>query len=184
MDRQIAIYRERLRETLSPSRFEHSLSVSFTSAALAMCHDFDIGKAEIAGILHDCAKCYDDQQLAGLCRQNGISLTEEEIQAPAVIHAKYGAWMAEHEYGIADPEILEAVLWHTTGCSNMKTLDKILSIAPYIASRIIPAAILPSARKMAFHSLDAAMYEIFAGQLVYLNNIGNDLVFRSQQAYE
>ena len=48
--------RKSLKKVLSKSRYEHTLGVEFTSAALAMCYGADIKKAGLAGLLHDCAK--------------------------------------------------------------------------------------------------------------------------------
>ena len=45
--------REKLKASLKPGRYEHSLSVSFTCMALAMRYGYDLDKAELAGLLHD-----------------------------------------------------------------------------------------------------------------------------------
>ena len=46
--------RKKLKRKLDPFRYEHSLGVAFTAAALAMRYGENIGKAELAGTLHDC----------------------------------------------------------------------------------------------------------------------------------
>lgn len=51
---------EKLKSRLDPMRYEHSLSVSFTCMNLAMRYGYDIDKAELAGLLHDCGKCFPD----------------------------------------------------------------------------------------------------------------------------
>ena len=129
---QIITLRKQLKSKLEPMRFEHSVSVSFTCTALAMRYAYDIQKAELAGLMHDCAKRFTDSELIRKCQKHGHSLTEAEIKAPAVIHAKYGAYLAENKYGIQDPEIISAIACHTTGKPDMSTLDKILYIADYI----------------------------------------------------
>ena len=53
---EIQEIRRKLKKKLDPGRYEHTLGVAFTAAALAMCHGEDILKAELAGTLHDCAK--------------------------------------------------------------------------------------------------------------------------------
>ena len=183
MNKEILRFREQMKATLDPPRFEHSLSVSFTCMALAMHCEASLEKAEVAGILHDCAKCYDDYKLIELCKDKGILLTEDELLAPAVIHAKYGAWMAEHEFGITDSEILSAIRWHTTGRANMALLEKILYIADYIEPRRDKAANLDKVRKLAFESLDETIYEILASSLEYLNSKGKYIDNRSKEAY-
>lgn len=184
IDKQIIELRKILKSTLKPMRYEHSLSVSFIASALAMCHDVDIKKAELAGIVHDCAKCYSDNKLIAKCDKQGILLTEDERLAPSVIHAKYGAWMARNKYGITDPEVLEAILWHTTGKADMSPLEMIVYIADYIEPRRDKAANLPHIRKLAFVSLEQTMYEILGSSLSYLSKKGEHFDPMTREAYE
>ncbi len=41
---------------LNPMRYEHTLGVAYTCVALAMRYGANMNKAEMAGLLHDCAK--------------------------------------------------------------------------------------------------------------------------------
>ena len=133
MDERITEIRKHLKKKLNPMRYEHTLGVSYTCMALAMRYSANLDQAEMAGLLHDCAKRYDDATIICKCQEHGIELTEGELRAPAVIHAKLGAWMAEHKYGITDPEVLSAIACHTTGKPAMSLLDKILYVADYEA---------------------------------------------------
>ena len=54
--------RKKMEKTLDPKRFEHTLGVAYTAAALAMCYEVDINKAQTAGLLHDCAKCMSNEK--------------------------------------------------------------------------------------------------------------------------
>lgn len=184
IDEQIFTYRKQLKSKLDPMRYEHSLSVSFTCMALAMRYGYDLHRAELAGLLHDCAKRYGDNELIVKCQKHGIDLTEGEKKAPAVIHATYGAWMAEHKFGIQDPEILSAIRCHTTGKPDMGVLDKILYIADYIEPRRNKAANLEQMRYLAFQDLDRTMYEILAGTLDYLKKKNAGLDSMTLRAYE
>ena len=181
---QIITLRKQLKSKLEPMRFEHSVSVSFTCTALAMRYGYDIQKAEFAGLMHDCAKRFTDSELIRKCQKHGVALTEAEIKAPAVIHAKYGAYLAENKYGIQDPEIISAIACHTTGKPDMSTLDKILYIADYIEPRRDKADNLPQMRYLAFQDLDETMYEILKGTLEYLDKKGNTIDPMTRQAYE
>lgn len=185
MNEQIITFRKQLKSKLDPMRYEHSLSVSFICVALAMRYGYDIGKAELAGLMHDCAKRYTDNELIARCEKHGIVLTEGELNAPAVIHAKYGAWMVENKFGIRDKEILSAITCHTTGKPGMGMLDKILYIADYIEPRRDKAADLPQMRYLAFQDLDHTMYEILKGTLGYLTkkNVSIDPMTEQTFAY-
>ena len=58
---QIMMLRSKLKTKLDPMRYEHSLSVSFTCMNLAMRYGYDIDKAELAGLMHDCGKRFADE---------------------------------------------------------------------------------------------------------------------------
>lgn len=184
VNEQIFTYRKQLKSKLDPMRYEHSLSVSYTCMALAMRYGYDIGRAEMAGLLHDCAKRYGDSELIVKCQKHGLELTDGEKKAPAVIHARYGAWIAEHKFGIRDGEILSAIQCHTTGKPQMGMLDKILYIADYIEPRRNKASNLEQMRYLAFQDLDQTMYEILAGTLEYLKKKKTDVDPMTQCAYE
>ncbi len=183
INEQIITFRKQLQEKLTPMRYEHTLSVSYTCIALAMRYGYDMQKAELAGLMHDCAKHFSDSELIAKCEKHGVALTEAEIQAPAVIHAKYGAWIAEHRYGIQDREILDAICCHTTGKPDMTMLDKILYIADYIEPRRDKADNLERMRWLAFRDLDQTMFEILDGTLQYLKRKGSAVDPMTLEAY-
>lgn len=180
----ISSYRKHLEMKLDPMRYEHSLSVSYTCINLAMCYGYDLIKAETAGLLHDCGKRYSDSIILKKCKKHEIFITAEEEETPAVLHANYGAWLAQHKYGINDPEILSAILYHTTGRPKMSVLEKIVYIADYIEPRRYKASDLPEIRKLAYQDLDETMYQILKGSLLYLSKKGGSINSMSQKAYE
>ncbi|MCI8889014.1 MAG: HD domain-containing protein [Hungatella sp.] len=183
MDSHITKLRKRLKSKLNPSRYEHSLSVSFTCICLAMRYGYPLDKAELAGLMHDCAKCYTDSEILKSCEKHKIPVSEAEQSAPAVLHARYGAWLAKKRYGIEDAEILEAIACHTTGKRDMGTLDKILYVADYIEARRDKAQNLPAMRKLAFEDLDEALYQIMKGTLDYLTKKGGRLDPMTAEAF-
>ena len=81
MQEIIAQLRNELSGKLTPSRYEHTISVSFTAAALAMRYGCDLDKAELAGLLHDCAKHYSNETIIKKCEKQKITLTEDEKKA-------------------------------------------------------------------------------------------------------
>ena len=106
---QIMLYRKSLKRKLAPMRYEHSLSVSYTCMNLAMRYGCSLDKAELAGLMHDCGKRYSDDIILKKCLKHGLEVTDAEYKALPVLHAKYGAWLAEHKYQITDREILDAI---------------------------------------------------------------------------
>ena len=61
-----------MRMKLSKERYEHTLGVAYTAACLAGLYGVDARKALRAGLLHDCAKCFDSESILYLCQKNGI----------------------------------------------------------------------------------------------------------------
>ena len=143
-----------LRKYLDRDRFEHSEGVMYTAAALAMRYGEDLEKAQIAGILHDCAKCMPDSKKLKICEKNHIEITEAEKMSPFLLHAKVGAYIAKAKYDIEDTEILDAIACHTTGKPAMTLLEKIIYISDYIEPMRNKASNLEEVRKMAFVDLD------------------------------
>ncbi len=180
---QIMVYRKQLKSRLAPMRYEHSLSVSFTCMSLAMRYGYNIDKAELAGLLHDCGKRYSDDVILRKCLKHNIVVTEAENKALPVLHAKYGVWLAENKYQIRDTEILSAIGCHTTGKPDMTTLDKILYIADYIEPRRYKAENLPQMRALAFVDLDQTMYAILDSTLEYLTKKGGNIDPMTREAH-
>ena len=150
MDSRVPEIRKHLKKKLDAYRYEHTLGVEFTCQALAMRYGYDLDKADLAGLLHDSAKRFEDPVMLQKCLDRNIPVTAEEERDPSLLHAKLGAWMAEHKYEVDDPEILSAITCHTTGKPGMSLLDKILYVADYIEPRRSKAANLPEMRKLAF----------------------------------
>lgn len=184
MNKQAMEIRKHLKLKLSPARYEHTLGVAFTCAALAMKYHYDIEKAELAGILHDCAKRYGSEAIIKKCARCEISLSEGELMAPAIIHARLGAWMAEHKYGIDDKEILSAIECHTTGKPEMGILDKLLYVADFIEPGREEFPGLLMVRELAFEDLDEAVFQAMKAILEHLEQRGSYVDSMTREAYE
>lgn len=160
--------KKKLKNELDESRYEHTIGVMDTAACLAMRYGADLTQALVAGLLHDCAKCIPNDKKLKLCRKNGIEVTPFEEKAPFLLHAKLGAWMAEHEYHVSDPAILSAIACHTTGKPDMSLLDKIVFIADYIEPGRNKAPGLSEIRRLSFTDIDQALIRILSDTLDYL----------------
>ena len=160
---------KKLSKYLDEDRFAHTIGVSFTSASLAMAHGYDIYDAQLAGLLHDCAKCLPTEEKQKLCEEHHILVSEVELENPGLLHAKAGMALAEEKYDVQDPEILHAIKVHTTGEPNMGLLDKIIYIADYIEPGRDQAPRLEYIRQLAFQDLNQCMAEILYDTLHYLS---------------
>ncbi|MBE5939862.1 MAG: HD domain-containing protein [Lachnospiraceae bacterium] len=176
--------KEKLKESLSKSRYEHTLGVANTATCLAMRYEYDLEKAYLAGLLHDCAKATPDKDKLRECRENNIPITRQEELLPHLLHAKLGEFKAKNEYGIDDPEILNAIKFHTTGRVNMSLLEKIIFVADYIEPGRDKAANLTFLRKIAFVNLDETIYHICKDTIYYLNSLNSIIDVKTLETYE
>lgn len=162
--------KEKLSKKLSTKRFDHTIGVSYTAAAMAMRYGVNVDKAAMAGLLHDCAKYMTDDELIEKCTKYGINCSETELRNGYLLHAKLGAYFSKEKYGIADEEICSAVRYHTTGKPAMSVLEAIVFTADYIepGRKVLPNFKL--IRSMSFVDLDEAVYLILKNTLSYLND--------------
>lgn len=85
-----------------PKRFVHTQGVEYTAAALAMRYGEDVERAQVAGLLHDCAKCMGNDKLLSACEKHHIPVTDVERRNPYLLHAKVGSYLAKKEYKVED----------------------------------------------------------------------------------
>lgn len=175
---------EKLIKVLDGPRFEHTLGVMYTAGCMAMAHKYDIQKAMLAGLLHDCAKCMTHEERLSLCEKYEVAVTLSELENKALLHAKAGAILAKIEYDITDIDILHAIAVHTTGEPDMNILDKIIYIADYIEPGRDKAPNLELVRSLAYEDLDACMAQILYDTLSYLNSRGGHIDPTTAESYE
>lgn len=179
----ISQIRDRIRQELSPERYEHTLGVAYTAACMGTIWGQDPLECELAGLLHDCAKNMSAEELIKGCGEAGIPLSEDELLSPQTIHAIYGAWMTEFKYGITDQNIINAVRYHTTGRSSMSLLEKIIFIADFIEPLRSKASCLKEARSLAYRDIDRCMYLILMDTFEYLDGAGKHIEKNTIEAY-
>lgn len=173
-----------LKSSLDKDRYQHTLGVSYTAMCLAMKYEVDLEKAEVAGLLHDCAKCISDEKKLKKCLEHNINISEIEKEQPYLLHAKLGAFIAMEKYGIHDRDIINAILKHTTGSCDMTMLEKIIYVADYIEPNRKKAKNLPVIRKMAFEDIDLALYTILKDTVEYLKVKNTKIDNTTLKAYE
>ena len=161
-----------LKERLTPVRYRHTLGVAYTSAAMAMRYDFDVEKALLAGLLHDAAKYMTKGEYLRKAAEFGLSVSDTERSSPGLLHAKLGAYFAEHEFGVTDSDILAAISSHTTGHAAMSLLEQIVCIADYIEPSRPTLPLIDELREYAFTDLDRACYLYAKRQNEFLTECG------------
>lgn len=179
-----------LKKHLTKERYHHTLGVAYIAVAMAMRYNPDtdnadfIKKAEIAGLLHDCAKCMDNEKKIKICDRNHIPYSSLEAGHPYLLHGKVGAHIAATKFNITDDDILQAIIWHTTGRPAMSLLEKIIFIADYIEPARRPIPELDEIRKLAFIDIDKTMERILSNTLRYLEAKGSTIDKMTQKTYD
>lgn len=178
------IIRENMKMLLKESRYIHSLGVEEVACDLAIIHGYDMEKASIAGILHDCARNMTDQQLIEECETHHIPVSEIEKKCGFLLHGKIGALYAKEKFGVKDQEILDAIIYHTTGRPEMTLLEKIIFTADYIEPYRRPLPRIDEIRKAAYFNLDLAVYMILENTLFYLVDSGSVIDHTTVETYK
>lgn len=158
-----------LKKNLKKSRYEHTLGVMYTGVAMAMAFGESVDKARLAGLLHDCAKHFTEEELLKICEDNSIYISDHEYAMRYLLHSKVGAHLAKSRFGIKDDDILNAIRFHTTGRPGMSFLEKIIFIADYIEPNRDPLPNIKEVRRLAFNDIDLCMYTILKDTLSYLD---------------
>ncbi len=120
-----------LKENLKKERYIHTLGTAECARELAEKFKQDSEKAYIAGLLHDCAKCFSKEKLAEIIKEH-LDIEECEMLNHKTLHAPVSAYIAEKEFDLTDKEILSAIRWHTLGKLDMTDFEKIVFIADKI----------------------------------------------------
>ncbi|MDO4615032.1 MAG: bis(5'-nucleosyl)-tetraphosphatase (symmetrical) YqeK [Lachnospiraceae bacterium] len=173
-----------VKKYMDSNRYEHTLGVMYTAASLAMRYEEDMENAQVAGLLHDCAKCMPDSKKLKICKKAGIEITPTEEKNPYLLHGKVGAYLAAEKYGIEDEDILNAITWHTTGHGGMSRLEKIIYIADYIEPHRNKTPNLSDVRTLSFQELDLALFKILSDTLAYLRKSERSTDPMTVEAYE
>ncbi len=162
-----ATIRKIVSQKLSHHRMQHTLGVEMTAMQLARLYGVAEDKACTAALLHDYAKQLPSDQLLRKAEKYGLEIGSFERVHPDLLHGPVAAKMAQEEFDIQDPEILEAIACHTTGKVGMGTLAQII----YLADAIEPHRKFPEAdelRRLSIKRLPEALYQCARHTMIYL----------------
>lgn len=121
-----------LASRLKDSRFRHCLGVAETAVFLAHRFGADEKRARVAGLLHDCAREYRNEDMLAEAQRRGIAIGEVERAMPLLLHAYIGARRVREIYHVDDAMVEQAIWRHTVGGTGMTDLDKIIWFADMV----------------------------------------------------
>ena len=161
-----------LSNKLSKKRFIHTLGVVNSAMYLAKKYGANIEDAHLAALLHDCAKEIPLLEMHDLVAD--LPCDQDMLHSGALLHGLAGMVLANTQYGVTNPDILEAIRVHTTGKENMSKLDKIIFLADYIEpNRNFPG--VNDIRLAAEQSLDAGVICGFDMTIRHLIDSGDSI---------
>ncbi len=146
-----------MKENLKESRYRHSLGVEEMAVRLAELHGADREKAAFAGRYHDIAKNFDTERMDACIREYGLD--EDLLGNNALAHSKVGAAILEHEFGVTDTDVLNAVRYHTTARKGMSLLEQTVYVADVVEDNRTYED-LEYYQQLAYRDLDQASLEI------------------------
>ena len=118
-----------LKSRMNEHRYVHSLNVAKRAVFLAEKYGADPEKAEFAGLIHDICKGITNEEQLLIIKNAGIELDEDTMKSPALWHSIAGAVYSEHDLGVTDKDVLNAVRYHTSGRGGMSILEKVIYMA-------------------------------------------------------
>lgn len=157
-------------EKIGVSRFNHSIEVAKTAELLANIYDISEKDAFIAGLFHDCAKYKDKKEYLDLFDKYKHGFDYDPLADKSLYHGHLGKIIAKKEYGINEPNILNAIKNHTMLRESPSKLEKIIFLADATeATRKYDG--VENLRKLSLEDLDKAC-------LLALNETINSLIER------
>jgi len=158
---------EYLSDKLSEKRFEHVLSVQAMSVDLACAHRANVWYANLASLLHDCAKWMNANELYNAARCYKIQLDPIENTNPSLLHPLIGVKLAIEKFAVTKFEILEAIRNHTTGSPSMGIISQILYVADFAEPTRTHDAV-HRVRQLAYTDLKRAVHHVARAKIEHL----------------
>lgn len=175
-------YKDWLKENLDEERYEHSLGTAECAKELAERFHLDQEKAYFCGLIHDCAKCFPNNELKNtICKCS--DLCDGELSNPKTYHAPAGAILAQKEFDICDEEILSAIRWHTLGKSEMTDFEKIIFLADKIEKRTRPLEYRANIEKALEKGLDNALLICYGNTIKSLVDRNLGICYQTVEIY-
>lgn len=156
-----------LEKSLAPKRYKHSVNVYLTAMELGKEHKLPLEKIAVSALLHDCGREVPTKESVAKAQELGLDVDEVERNQPILLHAKLGVYYAKEKYGVTDKEILDGILYHTTGTAGMSKLAKVV----FLADMVEPGRDFPGVeelRHLARKNLDKAMLKAYSNTIEYL----------------
>lgn len=162
-------------------RITHIQGVIHEAIQLAKQFSIDESNASIASLLHDATKTESyEKTLFRIERTFGKDELSKWPQS--AYHALSAVDFAIHECEVTNPDILNAIKYHTTGRKEMSLLEKIIFISDYFEpSRVYDTS---NIRTLLAQDIDLALYEVMITKKYFFELRGHTVLDISNQAID
>lgn len=117
-----------VKNSLSEYRFRHTEAVVKRAIEYAKVYHVEEEIVKLVAISHDIAKELSEEEIEKYKIDYNIELDDMEKCNHNLIHSKIGAYICKHKYKFTD-DMINAIMYHTTGRENMSMLEKIIYLA-------------------------------------------------------
>jgi nicotinate-nucleotide adenylyltransferase len=163
-------------------RIPHIRGTEWEAVKLAKHWKVNENDARRAAIMHDCTKYYTLDEQLKLCQQYDILLDNLEKGSEKLLHSKTASALARHVFG-ANPEVEQAIFYHTTGRAAMSELEKVIYIADYMEpNRDFDG--VDTLRTLAYENLDKAILLGLEMSAADIKERGNEVHSNSLEAID
>lgn len=164
---RLEYFRSLAGQKLSTERFRHTIGVEVLARELAIKYRIDIQAAQLAALTHDLAKSLSLEEQLEKAKEWNLIYYPEDCENPQVLHGRIAAYILEHDYGIDNQDVLNAVANHTLGRPGMSLLEMLI----YSADLVEPGRDFPGVdnlRKKLYHDLIEGTFACIEHTLNYL----------------
>ena len=159
-------------EALPTGLFNHIQRVRDIALDLAERHGLDPEKTRLGALAHDLARAAGGEALLREAHELGIRVHPVEEKVPLLLHGPVAAETLRQN-GLDDPEVYQAVYWHSTAHPDLPDVAK----AVFLADKLDPSKrgrypFIDSVMSQSRESLDAAMLTFLDRELVRLIEMG------------
>ena len=116
---------------LPEKRVRHVLGVAETAVDIARRFGLDEEKLETAALLHDLCRALSNAELLERAEEYALPISDVQRAKPMLLHGPVAAEEAQRGLGVTDPEVYEAIYWHTTGTPGLGRVGQALYIADF-----------------------------------------------------
>jgi predicted HD superfamily hydrolase involved in NAD metabolism len=140
---------------------------------LASSHTLPADKVELAALGHDLARAHRQEDLLREAGSLGLEINHVEKHVPLLLHGPIAATVLKQDCGVVDPEVLEAVRYHSTAIAGMKPVGLVVFLADKLEPQKVKRSkglqgILATAR----HSLEHATVDYLTTMMINLLKSG------------